>query len=109
MYHLPHNNFFKNLDFENESLKKGQLLISEPLLPDPNFSRSLILLTAHNTDGAVGFILNKPSDIKLSEVLETSFKMDFPVYVGGPVERNSLPGVIVFCLRDFLEHHCESS
>ncbi len=90
MYNLPHNDFFKNLEFDNEGLEKGHILISEPLMPDPNFSRSVILLTAHNSEGAVGFILNKPSDIKLSEILEFEFNGEFPVYIGGPVEPSSL-------------------
>ncbi len=88
--HLPYNDFFEKLSFENEELEKGRVLLSEPWLPDPNFSRSVILLTGKSNDGCVGFTLNKPSELMLSDVVEYSFGDQFPIYLGGPVERDSL-------------------
>lgn len=88
--HLPYNDFFEKLSFENEDLAKGRILISEPWLPDPNFSRTVILITAQNEEGSVGLTLNKPSDLMLSDLIEYSFGDQFPIYLGGPVERESL-------------------
>jgi putative transcriptional regulator len=71
-------------------LDKGRLLLSEPYLPDPNFERTVILLTEHNDDGSVGFVLNKPSESKVSEVMEELSKFEFPIYIGGPVQQDTL-------------------
>lgn len=69
---------------------KGRLLISDPFLHDPSFKRSVILLTEHNEEGSVGFILNKPINIKLNDALEEFPKFDTDIYFGGPVQRDSL-------------------
>ena len=50
--------------------EKGDLLISEPFLPDPNFERTVVLLCEHNEEGTVGFVLNKPSILKFDEAVE---------------------------------------
>ena len=65
--------------------EKGRLLISEPFLPDPNFDRTVVLLCEHNEDGSFGFVLNKPSILKVNEVIEDLEKLENVVYVGGPV------------------------
>lgn len=70
--------------------EKGRLLISEPFLPDPNFERTVVLLCEHNADGSFGFVLNKPSILKLSEVMEDITSMDSLVFVGGPVQQDTL-------------------
>ena len=51
-----------------ESLR-GKLLIASPALADPNFSRTVVLITEHGDDGAMGIVLNRPSDAEVSEVL----------------------------------------
>lgn len=69
---------------------KGKLLIAEPsILNDPSFNRSVVLLTEHNEEGSVGFILNKLSPFKLTELV-SEIKVDLPVYFGGPVEQENL-------------------
>jgi putative transcriptional regulator len=70
--------------------QKGRILISEPFLNDPNFKRTIILLTEHNEDGSVGFILNKPTDLKLNDAIEDFPEFDAPIYFGGPVQLNTL-------------------
>ncbi|GLB51826.1 transcriptional regulator [Neptunitalea chrysea] len=75
-----------------EALKpqKGLLLIAEPsIIGDISFNRSVILLADHNTIGSVGFILNKPLDFKLNELVPEIHKT-FKVYNGGPVEQENL-------------------
>jgi len=70
--------------------ERGRLLISEPFLPDPNFERTVVLLCEHNTDGSFGFVMNKPSPLRLSEVLEDLQGVSEVVYVGGPVQQDTL-------------------
>ncbi len=69
---------------------KGKLLISEPTLSDSYFKRSVILLTEHNENGSVGFILNKRVEFRLSEAIEEFKDFNFPLYFGGPVKRDNL-------------------
>lgn len=70
--------------------ERGRLLISEPFLPDPNFERTVVLLCEHNNEGSFGFVLNKPSILKVSEVMEELTEMENLVYVGGPVQQDTL-------------------
>lgn len=80
--------FFK---YRNDNTpKKGCLLVSEPHLPDYNFERSVILLCEHNDEGSFGFVLNKLADLSLNNLMTNAQGLDFPVGVGGPVERNTL-------------------
>ena len=55
------------------SVQKGNLLISPPLTEDDFFHNSVIFLAQHSNDSVVGFIINKPIDIKINELIE-----DFP-------------------------------
>ena len=64
----------------------GKLLISEPFLADPNFKRSVILLTEHSEQGSVGFILNQPSNLIITDLIPDILTGEFPVFIGGPVE-----------------------
>jgi putative transcriptional regulator len=69
---------------------KGRLLISEPFLPDPNFERTIVLLCEHSDEGSFGFILNKPTESKVGEVMEDLEKFEEPIYIGGPVQQDTL-------------------
>lgn len=71
-------------------LKKGQLLIADPyIIGDASFDRSVILLTDHNQEGSVGFIINKPLKYSINDLLP-DIKASFKVYNGGPVEQDNL-------------------
>ena len=70
--------------------ERGRLLISEPYLTDPNFERTVVLLCEHNAEGSFGFVINKPSILKVSEVMEDMLSIDNLVYVGGPVQQDTL-------------------
>jgi putative transcriptional regulator len=79
----------------------GQLLLASPALTDPNFRRAVVLIGVHSEEGAMGVVLNRPSEVTVSEAvpqLEQTVKELEPVYVGGPVQPNS----IVF-LAEFLD------
>ncbi len=70
--------------------KKGKLLIAEPTLTgDVSFNRSVVLLAEHNEEGSVGFILNKPLEYRINELV-TEIDIPFQVYNGGPVEQDNL-------------------
>ncbi len=74
----------------SQKITKGNLLVAEPsTLTDSSFNRSIILLTEHNDEGSVGFILNKPSDYLLKDLV-FEIDCDFRVYIGGPVENENL-------------------
>lgn len=69
---------------------KGKLLIAEPtILGDVSFNRSIILLTEHNKESSIGFIMNKPLNYNLNDLLP-EINCDFKVYQGGPVEQDNL-------------------
>jgi putative transcriptional regulator len=79
----------------------GQLLLASPALMDPNFRRAVILVGVHSEEGAMGVVLNRPSEVTVGEAvpqLEQTVSEQEPVYVGGPVQ----PSSIVF-LAEFLD------
>ncbi|GGD29824.1 YqgE/AlgH family protein [Flavobacterium orientale] len=74
----------------SEKLKKGQLLIAEPsIFGDVSFNRSVILLADHNSEGSVGFILNKPLEYTINDLVP-DIEVEFSVFNGGPVEQDNL-------------------
>jgi putative transcriptional regulator len=71
----------------------GLLLIAKPSLADPNFSRTVVLVTQTEDGSTVGVIVNRPTALKLQEFLSDEFDTKNyrdPVYVGGPVMRQAL-------------------
>ena len=71
-----------------ESLQ-GQLLISSPLLHDPNFRRTVVLMTHHDEEGAMGLVLSRPSELRVADAVPDLAELpcaDELVYVGGPVQ-----------------------
>lgn len=81
---------FQNIKFGEGTPAKGKLLVSEPFMYDPNFKRSVILLTEHNEDGTIGFILNQQIEMDIQKTLDDFPEIDVPVYVGGPVSPDTL-------------------
>lgn len=72
--------------------QSGSILISEPYLGDPNFERSVVLICNHSeTEGSFGLVLNRLSNLKLSDVVEVyNEEFDVVLGVGGPVQYNTL-------------------
>lgn len=68
----------------------GHLLISEPFMMDPNFKRSVIILTEYSELGCVGLVLNHQSDYLLGDILPDLSYSEMPVYMGGPVGNDTL-------------------
>jgi putative transcriptional regulator len=72
-------------------LDTGSLLVAEPFMEESNFRRSVILITDHTAeDGTVGFIINKPLKINISELVEDFPEFDSVAYYGGPVSTNTI-------------------
>ncbi|MFL6140098.1 MAG: YqgE/AlgH family protein [Frankiaceae bacterium] len=75
---------------------RGQLLVATPALEDPNFRRAVVLILEHNADGAIGVVLNRPSQAPLAEALPSwQLAVSDPqvVFVGGPVQRTAALGL----------------
>jgi putative transcriptional regulator len=74
---------------------RGKLILAGPILKDPNFDRTVVLITEHTEEGAMGLVLNRPSEATIGQAvpdLTWVADPDDTVYVGGPVGPN---GVIV--------------
>lgn len=87
---MEEKEFFDDFQFQLEEPGTGKVLVSEPFLPDPSFSRSVILLIEHNEEGSMGFVLNQAIDFTVDELLEDLNEFPSPVYKGGPVGLNEL-------------------
>ena len=72
------------------NIKKGRLLISEPSLNDKTFFKSVVLITHHTNDESIGLVLNQGTKIQLNTILDDVPLIDLPVYIGGPVARNTI-------------------
>jgi putative transcriptional regulator len=72
----------------------GSLLLASPAMDDPNFSRTVIFMAAHNPkDGAFGYILNRPLEQRVEDLLPDENLGDLggvPVFMGGPVATDKL-------------------
>jgi putative transcriptional regulator len=80
---------------------KGHLLVAGPSLVDPNFRRTVVLVGEHSDEGALGVVLNRPSETTVDEAvpeLAVLVDGDEAIHVGGPVQ----PSAIVV-LADFAE------
>ena len=73
-----------------ENPEKGKILISEPFLIDPNFKRTIILITEHGEEGSLGFVLNRPTEHYIHALVEDFPEFDAKLFYGGPVQPNML-------------------
>ncbi len=77
---------------EDETLT-GNVLIASPSIFDPNFRQAVVLIAQHDDTGAMGVILNRPSEASVASLappLTRLAGLDDTVYTGGPVEESSL-------------------
>ena len=71
-------------------LEKGKILIAEPsIIGDISFNRSIILLVEHGNNGSIGFILNKPMNLNISDLIP-EIESNLKIYNGGPVQQDNL-------------------
>ena len=76
--------------FPKAKIKLGSLLLADPFEKDPRFKHSVVLLTEYDEEGALGFIMNKPTGISVSEAVDDFPYCDSLLYFGGPEETESL-------------------
>jgi putative transcriptional regulator len=72
---------------------RGQLLIAGPSLLDPNFWRTVVLVIEHSEEGALGLVLNRPSETSVADAvpqLEELLDPAEPLFVGGPVQPSAV-------------------
>ena len=78
-------------DFKNKQYGKGSLLIANPVLPDPNFSRTVILLCNHNDQGSFGLVINRSTQLKAPDLfsdIDILRSYNTKIYMGGPVSQS---------------------
>jgi putative transcriptional regulator len=72
---------------------RGQLLIAGPPLLDPNFWRTVVLVVEHSEEGALGLVLNRPSETTVGEAVEELAELvgeDERLFIGGPVQPSAV-------------------
>jgi putative transcriptional regulator len=74
----------------------GRLLVATPLIGDPHFERSVVLLLTHNDDGAFGLVLNRPTETPVADVVpDWAPHVTSPgrIFMGGPVAPDALVAI----------------
>ncbi|SLM48916.1 conserved protein of unknown function [Nitrospira japonica] len=87
--------------FGPSSVKRGVLLVASPTLGDPNFRESVVLIVEHGEEGTLGVILNRPTEVLLSEVLPDIAALKgtrYQLFAGGPVQPAQL--LMLFRLKE---------
>jgi putative transcriptional regulator len=74
----------------SKKIKAGNLLIAEPFMLDPNFKRAVVLICEHHKEGTTGFVLNKPLNMKMEELIMDFPETKAPVHIGGPVSTDTI-------------------
>jgi putative transcriptional regulator len=72
---------------------RGKLLIAGPSLLDPNFWRTVVLVIEHTDEGALGLVLNRPSETTVGEAvpqLEELVELSDQLFIGGPVQPSAV-------------------
>jgi len=80
----------------DQEIAKGKFLIALPILRDPNFRQTIVLLCEHGPDGSLGLVVNRPTGVEVSTLIN-----DLPdlagaglMHNGGPVDKN---GMLILC------------
>ena len=87
------SHFYSCASEKETELARGKFLVASRELLDFNFSQTVVLLIEYGPNGAMGLIINRPTEVRLSELLpdieELAYRGD-NVFIGGPVARNQL-------------------
>lgn len=81
---------FFNINSMTQIPEKGMLLVSPPLMVDGIFHKSVILLLQHSEEGSMGFIINKQTNLSLTDVVNESLEYNEATFFGGPVSINQI-------------------
>lgn len=80
-----------DFNFSNTNTPKpGRVLVSEPFLNDAFFSRAVILLCDHSSEGSFGFVLNNFMEAGLKDLIPSFPDVDIRISIGGPVDERNL-------------------
>jgi putative AlgH/UPF0301 family transcriptional regulator len=93
----PKPAFLVPIQFKNpQDLGVGKLLVASRGLGDPDFAKTVVLLVHYDDKGVVGLILNRRTDVPLSQVLDLKAAKgrSDPIYLGGPVAPSSVLGLL---------------
>ena len=77
----------------DKGLSKGKFLVAKQDMTDPRFSETVILLIEYGSRGAMGLMINRPTEVRLSTLLpdiKGLKRRDDIVYIGGPVNENQV-------------------
>ena len=88
-----------DLDDMSFTSLQGKLLIASPALLDPNFVRTVVLITEHTEEAAMGLVLNRPTSISVRDavpILAELVDAEEPVYEGGPVQPEAVVALAEF-------------
>lgn len=75
---------------EKYNFDRGDLLVAEPYMKDPNFKRTVVLICEHDDEGTLGLVLNRPSIFKINEMIPNFPSFQGSVYYGGPIGMDRL-------------------
>jgi putative transcriptional regulator len=84
-------------DGRAQSVAAGSVLVAEPDAPDPSFAETVILMVHYNSSGGMGLVLNRRTKFPVSRIISAvpgAEKRSDPVYVGGPVGRTGILGLV---------------
>ena len=70
--------------------KSGKIIISAPFMHDFFFGRSIVILLEYNDEGSMGLIINKPTELFVSDMIDGFPRVSIPLYIGGPVQTDSI-------------------
>ena len=95
-----------------QDLKAPTLLLAMPQVRDPFFSRSIVLLAVHEDEGSFGFVVNRPTELSVGEILGDlkigwNGDPEAPAFLGGPVQPQV--GTILFPSATPLAHRSDSN
>ncbi len=81
----------------------GRLLVAAPALADPNFERTVVLMLSHDDDGALGVVVNRPTEVPITSILpdwQPVVSQPDVVFRGGPVSLDSALGLVILANED---------
>jgi len=68
----------------------GTILIAKPFMEDKRFEKAIILIAEHNTNGTIGFMINRKNTININELIPEINPLQTTIREGGPVEKETL-------------------
>lgn len=77
---------------EGNGSLRGKLLVAAPTLVDPNFARTVVLITEHAEEGTMGIVLNRSAELAVADVVPelSDVAVDETLFVGGPVQPQAI-------------------